>query len=200
LKAALAWHDIGREFGDEHATRMFDSALASALATHESFLPGVDDPEKVMDRLHAYCYFLEALLSVGDRPECKAALTTGIERVAYYLREISPRFERSDVCAQLLRVRLIAHRHHGLPLDREAAAEEARRAASYQASSSDPRDDPRGDSRGDPRIDGGFWFGRNQSEMLPFVNPVSTVFCVQALALWRDHCSNQWTFQLRELV
>jgi hypothetical protein len=194
LKSALAWHDIGQAFGDAHATRVFEAALASALATHESFLPGVDDPEKVMDRLHAYGYFLEALLSVGDRPECRKALTEGIERVGRYLREISPRFERSDVCAQLLRVRVIAHRHCGLPLDHEAAAEEARRAAAYQASSADPR------------IEGGFWFGKKRDgspehqKMLPFVNPVSTVFCLQALALWQDHCEDRWTFQLHELV
>ncbi len=188
LKAALAWHDIGREFEDAHAARMFDAALASALATHESFLPGSGDPEKVMDRLHAYSYFLEALLSVGDRPECQRALLGGMERVGRYLREISPRFERSDVCAQLLRVRLIAHRVLGLPLDREAAAEEARRATSYQARSDDPR------------IDGGFWFGRRQGELLPFVNPVSTVFCMQALTLWQGHCENTWRFNLRELI
>jgi hypothetical protein len=188
LKAALAWHDIGREFDDAHAARMFDAALTAALVTHDSFLPGSDDPENVMDRLHAYSYFLEALLAVGDRPECQRALLGGIERVGRLLREISPRFERSDVCAQLLRVRLIAHRLHGLPLDREAAAEEARRAASYQARS------------GDPRIDGGFWFGRKRGELLPFVNPVSTVFCMQALTLWQDHCENTWRFNLRELI
>jgi hypothetical protein len=188
LKSALAWYDVGREFGDAHALRMFDSALAVALATHKDFLPGVDEPERVMDRLHAYCYFLEALLSVADRAECRAALLEGIERVAFYLRDISPRFERSDVCAQLLRVRLIAHRNHGLPLDYDAAQEEARRAASYQASSPDPR------------IEGGFWFGRKQGELLPFVNPVSTVFCLQALELWQDHCANQWTYQPHQLV
>jgi hypothetical protein len=188
LKSALAWHDVGREFEDEHATRMFESALAIALATHESFLPGADDPEKVMDRLHAYCYFLEALLSVADRPECAKALGEGIERVSHYLREISPRFERSDVCAQLLRLRLIAHRHHGMPLHPEAANDEARRAAAYQVASPDPR------------IAGGFWFGTRNGETLPFVNPVSTVFCVQALALWQDHCANRWTFQVRDLI
>jgi hypothetical protein len=188
LKAALAWHDIAREFDDAHAARMFDAALTAALVTHDSFLPGSDDPEKIMDRLHAYSYFLEALLAVGDRPECQRALVHGMERVGRHLREISPRFERSDVCAQLLRIRLIAHRLHGLPLDREAAADEARRAASYQARSEDPR------------IDGGFWFGRKQGRLLPFVNPVSTVFCMQALTLWQDHCENTWRFNLRELI
>ena len=43
--------------GDEHARRMFEIMLASALATHESFLnPARDGHEKTMDRLHAYCY------------------------------------------------------------------------------------------------------------------------------------------------
>jgi hypothetical protein len=188
LKAALAWHDIGQEFNDAHAMRLFDAALKEALSTHKNFLPGVDDPEMVMDRLHAYCYFLEALLSVGDRPEAQVALLGGMARVGGLLREISPQFEQSDVCAQLLRVRLIAHRVHGLALDREAAAEEARRAASYQAESEDGR------------IDGGFWFGRKRGEMLPFVNPVSTIFCMQALSLWREHCENSWRFDLRELI
>ncbi len=108
--------------------------------------------------------------------------------MSHYLREISPRFERSDVCAQLLRLRLIAHRHHGMPLHPEAANDEARRSAAYQVASPDPR------------IAGGFWFGTRNGETLPFVNPVSTVFCVQALALWQDHCANRWTFQLRDLV
>ena len=75
-----------------------------------------------------------------------------------------------------------------MPLDREAAAEEARRSAAYQASSSDPR------------IEGGFWFGSKAGQMLPFVNPVSTVFCLQALSLWQDHCANRWTFELCDLV
>ncbi len=52
LKAALAW----RELGDEHATKAFESALASSLATHASYLPqslsGEVERESVMDRLH----------------------------------------------------------------------------------------------------------------------------------------------------
>jgi hypothetical protein len=188
LKAALAWKEVSEAFGDPRAARAFETALAMALATHEGFLPGVNDPEKVMDRLHAYCYFLEALLFVADRAACRAALETGIARVSSLLREIAPRFERSDVCAQLLRVRLIAHRMYGLPLDRYAAEEEAARAAQYQAKSEDPR------------IDGGFWFGRRNGELAPYVNPVSTLFCRQALALWDDDCENRWRFELHELI
>ena len=52
----------------------------------------------------------------------------------------------------------------------------------------------------DVRIDGGFWFGRKGAEMLPFVNPVSTVFCMQALGLWEDHKAGKWDFAVRQLI
>ncbi len=188
LKAALAWKELGEVFGDRDLIRSFESALQLALATHEKFLPGVSEPERVMDRLHPYSYFLEALLQVADRAECRRALVTGMALVGKYLREISPAFERSDVSAQLLRVRLYAHHVWNLPLDERAAAEEAARAASFQARSDDPR------------IDGGFWFGRKNGKFLPYVNPVSTVFCMQALAMWRDHCSGSLRFGLNQLI
>jgi hypothetical protein len=170
LKSALAWYDLGEG--------PFEDMRAYALSTHDSFLPGEADREKVMDRLHAYCYFLEAMLASPD----ERALRTGIDRVAALLREIAPEFERSDVCAQLLRVRLIAHHLNIVPLDERAACEEADRAASYQAES------------------GGFWFGQKRGQMLPFLNPVSTGFCLQALALWQQHQSGTWRFQLHELI
>jgi hypothetical protein len=184
LKSALAWHDIG----DEHAGKLFASAVASALATHESFLPGETDREKVMDRLHAYCYFLEALLAVSGREDVRRALAFGIDRVGGLLREIAPEFERSDVCAQLLRVRLIAHHLGTIPLDESAAREEAERARSYQSDSADVR------------LRGGFWFGKKRGEFLPFMNPVSTAFCLQAIALWEQHQSGEWRFELHQLI
>ena len=70
-----------------------------------------------MDRLHAYCYFLEGLLPVAERGEVRAALASGLARAAALYREIAPVFERSDVAAQLLRVRLIAHHLGAVPLD-----------------------------------------------------------------------------------
>jgi hypothetical protein len=178
LKSALAW----REVGDEHAARLFESALEYSLATHELFLAGESDREKVMDRLHAYCYFLEALLAVADREEVRSAMSRGIHRVGALLREIAPVFERSDVCAQLLRVRLIAHHLECVVLDETAAGEEAERAASYQADS------------------GGFWFGRKGGAMLPFLNPASTGFGMQALALWQQHRAGNWRFELHQLI
>jgi hypothetical protein len=199
LKAALAWFDLG----DQDAIRLFESVLASALATHEAFLREETDREKIMDRLHAYCYFLEALLAVAERPECRRALKDGIDRVASLRREIAPAFERSDVTAQLLRLRLIAHHLGAVPLDEKSACEEAAVVSSYQAASEDPR------------IHGGFWFGQKRtgrssvplcalheecSETTPFVNPASTAFALQALELWREQCTGTWRFQLNELI
>jgi hypothetical protein len=184
LKSAAAWLGIG----DEHARRMFDAALASALATQESFLPGDEDRPRVMDRLHAYCYFLEALLFVAGREKCRAALAAGIDRVAELWRDISPEFERSDVCAQLLRVRLAAHHLGAVSLNEASAAEEAARVADYQARSADAR------------LDGGFWFGRKGGELMPYMNPVSTAFSLQALALWEQHRAGDWRFDVGQLI
>jgi hypothetical protein len=184
LKSALIW----REIGDEHADRMFNVALAMALATHKSFLSEEHDQEKVMDRLHAYSYFMEAMMSATEHPQVREALEWGIPHAGSLLRKIGPKFERSDVNAQLLRVRLMAH-HWGLvPLDEQAAAEEAAHVASFQ------------DASNNPRFAGGFWFGRKGDAMLPFSNPVSTAFCAQALALWDDHKRGQWHFSLAQLI
>ena len=67
LKAALAWLDLG----DPDAVQLFEAALADSLATHDSFLRGETDREKIMDRLHAYCYYLEGLLPCAGR-RCKS--------------------------------------------------------------------------------------------------------------------------------
>jgi hypothetical protein len=178
LKSALAWFEIG----DPNARPLFESVLAYSLRTHESFLTGERDREKTMDRLHAYCYFLEGLLAVADRPEVRRALDWGITQTGNLLREISPIFERSDVNAQLLRVRLAAAHAGVVSLNVDAAREEARRVASFQ------------------RADGGFGFGRKGSEELPYANPVSTAFALQALQLWEDHQKGEWDFKLCQLI
>jgi hypothetical protein len=59
-----------------------------------------------------------------------------------------------------------------LPLDQEAGAAEARQLSGFQAAASDPR------------IEGGFYFGRKGGRSMPYINPVSTAFALQALALW----------------
>lgn len=185
LKAALAW----REIGDPKAARLFDAAFEFALAGRDTFLAEETDREKIMDRLHAYCYFLEALLFAAERKQSGQALASGIDCAARLLRQIAPVFERSDVNAQLLRVRLIAE-HLGLvKLDEDAARHEAERVAFFQATDAH-----------DSRLRGGFWFGRKGEEFLPFSNPVSTAFGTQALALWQDHEAGRWSFELPQLI
>jgi hypothetical protein len=171
LKSALAWHEVAVITNDLALEAAFEDALSNALACHGNFLPGAEDRQAVMDRLHAYCYFLESLVAFLDREECATAFREGIDRVSMLLRDISPDFARSDVYAQLLRVRLAGMK--AVPLDREAAAEEARELAAFQLSSDDHR------------IDGGWTFGRRDGELSSHVNPVSTAFAIEALELWR---------------
>ena len=177
LKSALAWSDLG--FDD-----WYEQALEFSLRTHDSFLPGESDPLRVMDRLHAYSYFLEALCK--HRARTHEALRVGIGRVAGLLREIGPRFERSDVCAQLLRVRLMAA--DVIDLDVAAAEYEAAHCASHQRF-------------GGPAMeDGGFGFGTRDGVALPYMNPVSTAFCMQACAWWSDWRNGTFRGTTAELI
>ena len=166
LKAAMAFHELAEVTSDGMFVERYERVLSYSLLSHADFLPGHDDPLKVMDRLHAYCYFLEGLLPRINHPRGRGTMKEGIERVACLLREIGPEFERSDVYAQLLRIRVYADRVGAVAIDREAAEFEASRLRSFEAPG------------------GGFYFGRKGGDWLPYLNPVSTVFAMQALALW----------------
>jgi hypothetical protein len=192
LKSALAWRDLFEVTGDKAFLDGYESALAAALNNYPEFLPGDPDQQRVMDRLHPYCYFLEGLLPVLDRPECVAAFRSGVDRVRKYLVGIAPVFARSDVYGQLLRVRLLGEALGALALDRSAAAHEAEQTASFQIHASN--------SNGDSHLGGGFLFGRKQGEPMPFVNPVSTGFCTQAVALWQDREAGRPLISLHALV
>jgi hypothetical protein len=159
LKAAMAWCELAEATGDPRFTKWYRDALENALATHDDFLPGHAERFKVMDRLHAYLYFLEGLLPRGDDPRCAAALDQGIRRVSEHVEEIAPDFARCDVLAQLLRVRLCAG---GAGAD----GSEAARLISFQEPG------------------GGYYFGRKAGEWAPHISPVSTAFAMQALDWW----------------
>jgi len=178
LKSAMAWQELSEATGEMGFFRAYESAVAAALAGDYDFLPGETNREKVMDRLHAYAYFLEGLSPLLHRSDCAHAFREGIDRAAAYLGEIAPLFARSDVYAQLLRVRLLGEASGVTSLDHAAAAQEASQAAAFQVPSQDAR------------VAGGFLFGRKCGESMPFVNPVSTAFCVQALAWWDDRKNN----------
>ena len=179
LKAAMAWWDLLEATADEHFREPYERMLDYSLGACADFLPGHAERPKVMDRLHAFLYFLEGLLPHASGPgvpgRCAAAIREGIGRAAQQLREIAPEFERSDVYAQLLRMRLYADRAGALPLDHAAAQFEAEKLAQFQIAGSDPS------------TSGGFYFGRKAGAWLPYVSPVSSAFALQALELW-DEC------------
>jgi hypothetical protein len=174
LKSALGWYELWQTTSEERYLQCYRQMLDFSLATHASFLPGVDSEFLVMDRLHAYCYFLEGLLPVANESAAAEAMASGIDRVSEFVREISPIFLRSDVVAQLFRMRLFAEQLQVCALNEVTAQREV---AVLQTFHSDDAD---------PRLNGGFWFGRKGGEMLPFMNPVSTAFCNQALEMWEQ--------------
>jgi hypothetical protein len=175
LKSAMAWWDLFEATRDAHFIEPYERVLEASLRTYADFLPGHAERPKVMDRLHAFCYFLEGLLPRSGDARCAAALRDGIPRTACLLRDIAPEFERSDVYAQLLRLRLYADWLGVMPLDRPAAEFEAAQLAAFQVADADPHSTP---------MNGGYWFGRKNAEPLPFINPVSAAFACQALELW----------------
>ena len=172
LKAAMAWWELAEATGETAYRRLYEDVLHGSLRTYADFLPGHPERRKIVDRLHAFLYFLEGLLPLAAEAQCAAALRDGIQRVAFHLRDLAPEFERSDVIAQLLRVRLYAAWAAAVPLDRSAAEWEATRLQEFAATAADPR------------VDGGFYFGRSAGAWEPYINPVSTAFALQALALW----------------
>jgi hypothetical protein len=151
LKAAMAWWDLWEATGDPCYRELYLALREQSLRNAPEFLPGHPGGRKVVDRLHAYLYFLEGLL-----PMPSEALAQGIARVADFARQHGPQFERSDVYAQLLRIRLFAG---------ETPECEGARLREFA------------------RPDGGFYFGRTPAGWEPYVNPVSTAFALQALAL-----------------
>ena len=180
LKSAMAWCDLHEATGEDRFLEPYERVLEEALSTYRDFLPGHPDRPRVMDRLHAFSYFLEGLLPRAARAECAAALRDGISRAACHLRNIAPEFIRSDVYAQLLRVRLYADWLGAVPLDLAAGEHEAVQLASFQQP---------GGTTPDPQLDGGYWFGRKSGATLPYMNPVSAAFACQALELWENRGS-----------
>ena len=179
LKAAMAWWDLAEATADDHFRGFYERVLEYSLRTAATFLPGHPEKTRVMDRLHAYLYFLEGLLPRTNDRRCASALCAGIRQVAELLRAIAPEFERADVLAQLLRIRICADWTGVAPLDLTAAREEADRLASYQLSGRDAR------------TDGGFAFGRRGGVLAPHVSPVPAAFALQALALWESATGNR---------
>lgn len=178
LKSALLWCRLADKPADPGFLGLYADMLSNAFADSPCFLSTVRQ-DALMDYLHPFLYFLEGLLPVaaqqdGRRNRYSSEIEHGIDLVAEHLAALGPRFVRSDVYAQLIRIRLLAHALCGIPLDEEAAEGEVRELLTFHWP------DP------DPRIDGSFSFGARFGRKLPFSNPVSTAFAIQALSLWQD--------------
>ena len=188
LKASLAWRELGEITREDRYSRLYDSMLNRCLQTYTSFLPGSEDDVKVMDRLHAYAYFLEGLLPEIDRPGCRQALREGIVWLDGYAKKVQPKFLRSDVLAQLLRIRLFADQARVLPVHVHAIEEEAAEIRRFQSHDTDSA------------LNGGFWFGKKLGKIEPFMNPVSTLFCFQALDMWERYQEGERDWNWRDLI
>ena len=90
LKSALAWWDVSEVTGDAVLRDAYLEMLNFALRTHAAYLPGTSNQYIVMDRLHAYSYFLEGLTPVLDRPECASAYVCGLQTLSRWLRQTAP--------------------------------------------------------------------------------------------------------------
>ena len=165
LKAALAWHELGIETGESHFAELYEQMLAFALQQYRVTLDIESDELKKMDRLHAWAYFLEGLQPVANRVNVIGVLRDALTEGEILREKLAPGFLRSDVCAQLLRVKLLLG---GLPTPGEVE-----RIESFQYVD------------GDASLKGGFAFGRRDGITTAHVNPVSTVFCLQALSYAR---------------
>ena len=181
MKSALSWLEVSEITGDATLSQAFRHLLEAALNTHASFLSSAPNRHAIMDRLHAYSYFLETLSAVTDRADCREAYVDALGFATEQRQSIQPEFLRSDVCAQMLRARMTAEYLGVCPLDRTQAETEATALAEFQSNDEDPR------------INGAILFGRRNGDLVPHVNPVSTAFGLQALDMWQKY--NAGTFK-----
>lgn len=187
LKAALAWLDLYAETAEGDYLAWYEETLEAALRTHGAFLPG-GSGDTVMDRLHPYCYFLEGILPRAERREVATALVEGMARTAEHIQALAPQFLRSDVCAQLLRVQLLADRAGVETIDRLRAHFMLETIETFQL------------EHLDLRIHGGFFFARRGPQLQAHVNPVSTVFGLQTIAMWRQYVAGDLTFSPEAVI
>jgi hypothetical protein len=189
LKAALGFLELAEATGSTMFSKTAENLLNWALRQHELFLPGAAEPDIVADRLHAYCYFLEGLLPFLDRRfECAQILQGGLTRVEKLSLEVRKSLERSDVMAQLLRLRLLSDYIGVIELDVSAASWEAESLPAFQLFTEDPA------------TNGAFSFGRRDGRLTPHANPVSTIFCLQAMRMWQDHENGELRTTWHELI
>jgi hypothetical protein len=189
LKTGIGFMELAELTSSGVFSSTAEQLLNWSLRQHEMFLPGDSEPSRIADRLHAYCYFLEGLLPfVEHRFDCALVLQGGITRVDLLLDQVRSDLERCDVIAQLLRLRLLGDYMGMVELDNSAASREAESLLRFQLHTDDRR------------TNGGFAFGRREGQLLCDVNPVSTIFALQALRMWNDHENGELRMNWQELI
>ena len=154
---------------------MGEDLLKWCLKRHESFLEAESDSERLMSRLHGYCYFLEGLLpEAGMDPDSSRALQYGLLEIENVSQEIGHEYHRCDVVARLLRLRLYADRLGIMELDYQQAENEAAAIQELQVQSTDPK------------VDGGFAFGLKAATPVQRYSPATVVLAIQALQMWEQ--------------
>lgn len=173
LKGGLALLELYKATGRGEFEHDAEALRKWCLQRHESFLPGEVDDAKIIERLHAYCLFLEGLLpGVALDAESGRVLQFGILRVENFLDEFGAELQRCDVIAQILRLRLYADKLGLMELDYKRAEEEATAIIEFQTQSVDPK------------TDGAFTLFRGTAQSRPQLDLTATVFALQALEMW----------------
>jgi len=173
LKSARSWWDLSEITGDAALRDGYLEFADASIAAHRALLDGIICATEKMDRLHPACYFLEGLLPLLADRENPQVYIEYLACISKCLKTLEHGFVRSDVYAQLLRARLYAAAV--IPVDESAGCAEAAAVGEFQVSSNDCR------------TNGGFHFGRRDRSLSPHINPVSTVFAIQALETWRQY-------------
>ncbi len=112
LKTCLVWHDERPEWDHEAEAKRVGLSVGPFILCSNGNL------RDHIDRLHPYCYYLEGLLPLFEKVRLR--LDCGIDFVAHRQGVIT----RSDVLAQLLRIRIYCAERGIIPLDFTQAANE----------------------------------------------------------------------------
>lgn len=173
LKAGLAFLELYKATGRGEFEHDAEALRKWCLKRHESFLGGEVDDVKVVEQLHGYCDFLDGLLpGVALDTDSARVLQFGLLRVENLLDDIGDEYQRCDVMAQLLRLRMYADKLGVMELEYTRAEKEAATIAEFQVQSTDPR------------TDGGFVHARKRGQNLPQLDPTATALALQALEMW----------------
>ncbi len=135
LKAAMAWWDLAEATGEPRFREPYERVLRMRSAPAPASCPAIpsapqgDGPPARLPLFPGRPAAARARAALLRRA-CRRHRPRGCPA----LREIAPEFERSDVYAQLLRMRLYADCAGAVPLDRAAAANaKPARLAEFQA-------------------------------------------------------------------